>query len=361
MEGTDRTSLQMLDLPGESSVGGSLSRPVARRERALVPRTAPGRRWRIPTSTGSPSAGSCGGGGVTPILMLTARGKVSERVLGLEGVVGRAPVDCERRALGDALPARFHLAHPRTLRRWVLMRDADLILTPSHLLVVLAFTKRPAWLRSVLQRFNTAEVALPWLGGRRVVMGFAAQSQPLSDAGLCCPMRAKSVLKARKGAGALVLGAYHGTQSGGAPVSRQDVPCGDPFESPPRPGALARGRRPPRGTRARPRWPRSAGVESAGSGPGARGRRRPPGKRRATCSSLQRARERRTEACDSTPVGRFKAEGRRPWRHPSFPPLPTRLLGLMMWPPESEVAVVVPGYDAGTKGTLSRPAGDNNL
>jgi hypothetical protein len=86
------------------------------------------------------------------------------------------------RALGDALPERFHLAHPRTLRRWVLMRDADLILTPSHLLVVLAFTKRRAWLRPVLQHFNKAEVALPWLGGRRVVMGFAARSQPLSDA-----------------------------------------------------------------------------------------------------------------------------------------------------------------------------------
>jgi hypothetical protein len=36
------------------------------------------------------------------------------------------------------------LAHPRTLRRWVLMRDADLLLTPSHLLVVLAFTERCA-------------------------------------------------------------------------------------------------------------------------------------------------------------------------------------------------------------------------
>jgi hypothetical protein len=86
------------------------------------------------------------------------------------------------RALGDALPARFHLAHPRTLRRWVRMRDADLIVTPSHLLVVLAFTKRRAWLRPLLQRFNEAEVALPWLGGRRVVMGFAARGQPLSDA-----------------------------------------------------------------------------------------------------------------------------------------------------------------------------------
>ncbi|MFT3765496.1 MAG: hypothetical protein QM820_08280 [Minicystis sp.] len=86
------------------------------------------------------------------------------------------------RALGHDLPARFHLAHPRTLRRWVLMRDADLILTPSHLLVVLAFTQRRAWLRPLVQRFNEAEVALPWLGGRRVVMGFAAGAQPLSDA-----------------------------------------------------------------------------------------------------------------------------------------------------------------------------------
>ena len=86
------------------------------------------------------------------------------------------------RALGDALPARFHLAHPRTLRRWVLMRDADLILTPTHLLVVLTFTKRRAWLRPLVQRFNKVEVALPWLDGRRVAMGFAARSQSLPDA-----------------------------------------------------------------------------------------------------------------------------------------------------------------------------------
>ncbi|MGH7125273.1 MAG: hypothetical protein ACREFI_12930, partial [Stellaceae bacterium] len=86
------------------------------------------------------------------------------------------------RALGDDLPRRFHLAHPRTLRRWVLMRDADLILTPTHLLVVLAFTERRAWLRPLIQRFNKAEIALPWLGGRHVVMGFAARSQSLPDA-----------------------------------------------------------------------------------------------------------------------------------------------------------------------------------
>jgi len=51
------------------------------------------------------------------------------------------------RALGEHLPPRFHLAHPRTLRRWALMRDADLILTPTHLLVVLTFTRRRVWLR----------------------------------------------------------------------------------------------------------------------------------------------------------------------------------------------------------------------
>jgi hypothetical protein len=85
------------------------------------------------------------------------------------------------RALGYSLPPRFHLAHPRTLRRWVLLRDADLILTSTHLLVVLTFSARRAWLRPLVQQFNEAEVALPWLGGRRVVMGFAARSQALPD------------------------------------------------------------------------------------------------------------------------------------------------------------------------------------
>jgi hypothetical protein len=84
--------------------------------------------------------------------------------------------------LSARLPAQFHLAHPRTLRRWLLIRDADLLVTPSHLLVVLAFDPRRAWLRPLLQAFNKADVALPWFGGRRVVMGFAARSQPLTDA-----------------------------------------------------------------------------------------------------------------------------------------------------------------------------------
>jgi len=62
------------------------------------------------------------------------------------------------------------------------MRDADLLLTPTHLLVVLTFTTRRAWLRPLVQQFNKAEVALPWLDGRRIAMGFAAWSQSLPDA-----------------------------------------------------------------------------------------------------------------------------------------------------------------------------------
>ena len=107
------------------------------------------------------------------------------------------------RTLSDALPARFHLAHPRTLRRWVLTRDADLLLTPSHLLVVLAFTKRRAWLRPLLQHFNEQEVALPWLGGRRALMGFAARSQPLSDARPVLPKMVEVGSGSAKGPGSV--------------------------------------------------------------------------------------------------------------------------------------------------------------
>jgi len=107
------------------------------------------------------------------------------------------------RSLGDALPARFHLAHPRTLRRWALMRDADLILTPTHLLVVLAFDPRRVWLRPLLQQLNHAEVALPWLDGRRLVMGFAARSQPLPDARPVLPGEPEARSGRAKGCGSV--------------------------------------------------------------------------------------------------------------------------------------------------------------
>lgn len=86
------------------------------------------------------------------------------------------------RAFSAALPAAFHLAHPRTLRRWALVRDAELLVTPSHLLVVLESAPHRAWLRPLMQTFNDAKVPLPWFGGRRVAIGFAASCQPLNDA-----------------------------------------------------------------------------------------------------------------------------------------------------------------------------------
>ena len=82
--------------------------------------------------------------------------------------------------------------HPRTLRRWLLVRDADLIVTASPRIVVLDFDRRRPWLRPLLQQFNKAEVALPWLQGRHVVMGFAAKSQRLSDAQPVLPKRAEA-------------------------------------------------------------------------------------------------------------------------------------------------------------------------
>jgi hypothetical protein len=80
--------------------------------------------------------------------------------------------------LSAALPERFHRAHPRTLRRWFLVQDAELFLTRAHLLVVLDSTRRLAWLRPLLRTFNEAAPALPWLEGRRVLLGFAHPRRP---------------------------------------------------------------------------------------------------------------------------------------------------------------------------------------
>jgi len=84
--------------------------------------------------------------------------------------------------LGASLPAKFRRAHPRTLRRWVLMHDAELFVTPSHLLVVLEAVGRRFLLRPLLRQVNEARVALPWLGHRCLAIGFAATSRPLPDA-----------------------------------------------------------------------------------------------------------------------------------------------------------------------------------
>jgi len=84
--------------------------------------------------------------------------------------------------LGASLPTRFHRAHPRTLRRWVLQRDAELYVTPSHLLVVLDSARGRLWLRPLLQQLNEANVTLPWLDHRRVAIGFAPTARPVPDA-----------------------------------------------------------------------------------------------------------------------------------------------------------------------------------
>lgn len=85
-------------------------------------------------------------------------------------------------SLGASLPARFHRAHPRTLRRWVLLRDAELYLTPSHLLVVLESARGRLWLRPLLQQLNEANVTLPWLDHRRIAIGLAPTARPVPDA-----------------------------------------------------------------------------------------------------------------------------------------------------------------------------------
>jgi hypothetical protein len=85
------------------------------------------------------------------------------------------------RDFASCLPPAFHLAHPRTLRRWILERDAELLVTRSHLLVVLESTRGHKWLRPILRTFNDLEASLPWFGGRRVAIGFAPEVRLRGD------------------------------------------------------------------------------------------------------------------------------------------------------------------------------------
>jgi hypothetical protein len=81
-----------------------------------------------------------------------------------------------------SLPPRLQRAQPRALRRWVLIRTAELFVTPSHLLVVLAPAPRCLWLRPLFRKFNQARATLPWFAHRRVVLGFAPTHAPPPDA-----------------------------------------------------------------------------------------------------------------------------------------------------------------------------------
>jgi hypothetical protein len=77
------------------------------------------------------------------------------------------------RTFGLSLPKAFHLAHPRTLRRWIFERSAELLMTRTHLFVVLESQRGASWLLPLLRSFNSAHHTLPWLGDRRVAIGFA--------------------------------------------------------------------------------------------------------------------------------------------------------------------------------------------
>jgi hypothetical protein len=82
------------------------------------------------------------------------------------------------RQLGLSLPKAFHLAHPRTLRRWVLERQAELLMTRTHLFVVLESRRGHRWLLPLIRRFNAARLTLPWLGERRLTVGFSPRLRP---------------------------------------------------------------------------------------------------------------------------------------------------------------------------------------
>lgn len=68
------------------------------------------------------------------------------------------------------LPARFHGAHPRTIRRYFLERGADLYLTRSHLVVFLDPFPGQSALRPLVEDFNARPPSLPWLDNKRVVI-----------------------------------------------------------------------------------------------------------------------------------------------------------------------------------------------
>lgn len=90
--------------------------------------------------------------------------------------------------LSLSLPKRLHLAHPRTLRRWVLDRSAELLLTRSHLLVVLDSTRGLPWLLPLVRKLNDLAPELPWLGARRVAMGFVSPHRPAGTRLLISPI-----------------------------------------------------------------------------------------------------------------------------------------------------------------------------
>lgn len=68
-----------------------------------------------------------------------------------------------------SLPKQFHLAHPRTLRRWWLNVPADLYLGKGTLIVVLHPRRHKEWWDQRLEQLNAKRIRVPWMDNRRVV------------------------------------------------------------------------------------------------------------------------------------------------------------------------------------------------
>jgi hypothetical protein len=72
-------------------------------------------------------------------------------------------------ALTAEFPARFKLAHPRTLRRWWLNFPADLYTSESHLFVVLQPRWFRTWWEKKIPQLNNRRTRVPWMGNRLVL------------------------------------------------------------------------------------------------------------------------------------------------------------------------------------------------
>jgi hypothetical protein len=81
------------------------------------------------------------------------------------------------------LPMRFHLAHPRTLRRWWFNFPADLYLTPQALIVLLHPRWHRRWWEKRVTLLNRKNLRVPWLEDRLVRFSVAVRecSEPSSD------------------------------------------------------------------------------------------------------------------------------------------------------------------------------------
>jgi hypothetical protein len=81
------------------------------------------------------------------------------------------------------LPPQFHLAHPRTLRRWWLHFPADLYLSDKALFVILKPRWYRSWWQQYIQHLNAKKLRVPWLGDRLVLYSLDAlpREEPPSD------------------------------------------------------------------------------------------------------------------------------------------------------------------------------------